>query len=253
MKKWMVLFVVLSVAVWGPLYAQEKAAPAKGEKTEVILPSARIMVGGLSKSIDAKTLASNVGDTSYTAFGFTTGISEEKGSFKLGVLMVDFETTLRAGDKDKTAKSANSLLVGLAQLGAPAPLNTALMNLGVAIRGGVDLAAINKGSLPVLKPFIEDFIKKVGKMAYLRFGEWVEATRLALKSGEQGKMEVAQNFIQDINLSDYFLKELKDKGLSKGVIDSLTTLSTLKAKKDLSKDDLQVALKAVDTIYQLMA
>lgn len=246
------LFIVVSLIFSSYVFAQEKTPPTEADFVRVLPPSARMMIGGLSESVDAKFLSAQIKDTSSIAYGFTTGISEEKGSFKLGVLMADIEITIRAGDKEKVSKAVRALTDGLAQLGAPLPLITSVINMGAAINSGVDLQAINKASIPVIRPFIEDFIRKEGKMAYLRFGEWVEATRLVALAGEQGKMEMAANFIKEVNLADYFLTEFKDKGLPKGVMDSLKGIAELGKAKEIGEKEVRATRKAVDTIFEIM-
>lgn len=251
MKK-LIWVLFISLFLIGNVFAQEKTPPAKADFVRVIPPSARTMIGGLTKSIDVKILAAQIKDTSSMAYGFTTGVSKEKGSFKLGVLMADLETTVRANDKEKVSKAVRALGEGLSQLGAPLPLITAVFNMGAAINSGVDLQAINKASIPVIRPFIEDFISKEGKMAYLRFGEWVQAMRLAALAGEQGKMEMAANFIKEVNMADYFLAEFKDKGLPKGVMDSLKGIATLGKAKEIGEKEVRSTLKAVTTIFEVM-
>ena len=145
-----ILFV--SIILSGFVFAQEKTAPAKADFVRVIPPSARTMIGGLSKSVDAKFLAAQIKETSSTAYGFVTGISREKGSFKLGVLMTDIEATLRANEREKVSKAVRALTDGLSKLGAPLPLITSVVNMGAAINSGVDLEAIHKASLPVIRP-----------------------------------------------------------------------------------------------------
>ena len=247
-----ILFVVFSFIFNGFVFAQEKAPPTKADFVRVLPPSARMMIGGLSKSIDVKVLAAQIKDTSSTAYGFTTGISEEKGSFKLGVLMADLEVTARAGDREKVSKAVRALADGLSQLGAPIPLITSVINMGAAINSGVDLQAINRASIPVIRPFIEDFISKEGKMTYLRLGEWVESTKLAALAGEQGKMEMAAAFIKEVNLADYFMTELKDKGLPQGVMDSLKTIAGFEKEKEIGPKEVGATLKAVNTIFEIM-
>ena len=245
-----VLFI--SLILIGNAFAQEKTPPVKADFVRTIPPSARTMIGSLSKSVDVKILASQIKDTSSTAYGFTTGISKEKGSFKLGVLMADIETTVRANDREKGSKAVRALVEGLSQLGAPLPLITAVINMGAAINSGVDLQAINKASIPIIRPFIEDFISKEGKMVYLRFGEWVQAMRLAALAGEGGKMEVAANFIKEVNMADYFLIEFKNKGLPKGVIDSLKGIAELGKAKEIGGKEVRTTQKAIDTIFEIM-
>ncbi len=246
------LLIAVTLTFSSSVFAQEKTPPTKADFVRVLPPSARMMIGGLLKSVDAKFLSAQIKDTSSTAYSFTTGISEEKGSFKLGVLMADIETTIRAGDKEKVSKAVRALTDGLAQLGAPLPLITSVINMGAAINSGVDLEAINKASIPIIRPFIEDFIRKEGKMTYLRLGEWVEATRLAALAGEQGNMEMAANFIKEVNLADYFLTELTAKDLPKGVSDSLKTMAELGKSKEIGPNEVRTALKAVNTIFEVM-
>jgi hypothetical protein len=247
-----ILFIAFSFIFSGLVFAQEKTPPTKADFVRVLPPSARMMIGGLSKSIDVKVLAAQIKDTSSTAYGFTTGISEEKGSFKLGILMADLEATIRANDREKVSKAMRALADGLSQLGAPIPLITSVINMGAAINSGVDLQAINRASIPVIRPFIEDFISKEGKMTYLRLGEWVEAMRLAALAGEQGKMEMAAAFIKEVNLADYFMTELKDKGLPQGVMDSLKTIVGFEKEKEIGPKEVRATLKAVNTIFEIM-
>jgi hypothetical protein len=247
-----VLVVTLCFINGGVVFAQGKTPPTKADFVRVMAPSSRMMIGGLSKSVDVKILAALIGDTSSVAYGFTTGISEEKGSFKLGVLMADLEATVRAGDREKVSKAVCALSDGLAHLGAPFPLIAAVVNMGAAINSGVDLQAINKASLPVIRPFIEDFIHKEGKMTYLRLGEWVESTKLAAQAGEQGKMDMAAAFIKEVNFADYFMMELKDKGLPQGVMDSLKTIAGLEKEKEIGPKEVRTTLRAVNTIFEIM-
>jgi len=246
------LFIVVTLTFSTYVFAQEKTPPTKADFVRVLPPSARMMIGGLSKSIDVKVLAAQIKDTSSVAYGFTTGISQEKGSFKLGILMADLEATIRANDREKVSKAMRALVDGLSKLGAPLPLITSVINMSAAINSGVDLQAINKASLPVIRPFIEDFISKEGKMTYLRLGEWVEATRIAALAGEQGKLQMAADFIKEVNMADYFLAELKDKGLPKGVIDSLKGIAELGKVKEIGEKEVRATRKAVDTIFEIM-
>jgi hypothetical protein len=247
-----ILFVALCFMNSSLVFAQGRTPPTKADFVRVMAPSSRMMIGDLSKSMDAKTLAAQIKDTSSVAYGFTTGISEEKGSFKLGVLLADLEATVRAGDREKVSKAVRALSDGLAQLGAPLPLITAVINTGAAINSGVDLKAINRASIPVIRPFIEDFIQKEGKMTYLRLGEWVESTKLAALAGEQGNMDAAAAFIKEINFADYFMTELKDKGLPQGVIDSLKTIAGLEKEKEIGPKEVRATLRAVNTIFEIM-
>ncbi len=247
-----VLSIVITLIFSSYVFGQEKTPPAKADFMRVLPPSSRVMIGGLAKSFDVKILAAQIKDTSSTAYGFTTGISEEKGSFKLGVLMADLEATIRANDREKVSKAVRALSDGLSQLGATLPLIISVTNLSAAINSGVDLQAVNRASLPLIRPFVEDFISKEGKMNYFRFGEWVEATRLATLTGEQGKVKPAVDFIIGVNMADYFLIEFKDKNLPKGVIDSLKGIAALEKAKEIGEKEVRATRKAIDTIFEIM-
>ena len=64
---------------------------------------------------------------------------------------------------DAAFKAKVALVDGLSQLAAPLPLIRSVINMEAAINSGLDLQAINKGSLPVIRPFIEDFIQNTVK------------------------------------------------------------------------------------------
>jgi len=71
---------------------------------------------GLSKSINVRILSAQIKDTSSTAYGFTTGISDKKGSFKIGVLMADLKATLGLVIEKRFQKAVCALADGLSKL-----------------------------------------------------------------------------------------------------------------------------------------
>lgn len=255
MKTKMMLAMVASFGCLaaGQAFGQGGAElPGKVTYMKGILPSAGMMVGELSKSYSPKDMAAQVKEQpAAKGYAFTTGISEEKGSFKLGVLMADLRVSLAAGDRDKVTRSISSLTAGLAQLGAPAPLVASVVRMSIAVKSGVELDAVTKASLPVLEPFIDDFIEKEGKMTYLRLGEWAESTRLAALAGSQGKSDKAAEFIKKVNPASFFMSELKEKAPS-GVINSLKVIADMSGA-DVKEKDVKSALKAVNDIIQLMS
>ncbi len=250
-----VLFAVF-LSIWSGLaLADEKNPPTKADIVRVMPPSARMMTGALPVSADARSLVSKIKENPSLSYGFTTAVSEEKGSFMLGTLMADLELTIRADDREKTLKMMKALSQGLSRLGASIPLITAVTNMRAAIQSGVGLETARKASLPVLRPFIEDFIAKEGKMSYLRFGEWVEVTRLAVLAEDQGavKMENVAEFIKEISMAGYFLTELNAKGLPAGIADSLKIISKFEMEAGTgSEEEFRGVLKALNTIYEIM-
>lgn len=245
-------FIILTGILVGSGSAQEKVPPGKADYVRVLPPTARSMIGGLSKSVDIKLLSSLIKDTSSMAYGFTTGISKEKGSFRLGVLASDLEATIRAGDREKVSKAVGALRDGLSKLGAPLPLITATINIGASVHSGTDLEAIHKSALPVLRPFIEDFISKEGMMDFYRLGEWVQASRLAALAGLQGKTEMAVSFIKEVNLADYFMMEIKGKGIPRGISEALKTISEIGKRQEIGEREIQATLKALETIIEIL-
>jgi hypothetical protein len=53
-------------------------------------------------------------------------------------------------------------------------------------------------------------------------------------------------------MADYFLAELKEKGLPRGVIDSLRLMAELGKSKEIGQKEVRTTLKAVNTIVEVM-
>jgi len=253
MKKTVVLTLIALLMLGSAAIAGKEKLPKEVKFNKYTTPSSTVMVGVISKAADPAYLTSKIDKPEVVRFyGFTTGVSEEKGSFRLGVVLSDLKISLKASDKDKVVSSLRSIAKVLLGLGAPIPMMESVFNLKSAVEAGVKLEAIRKASLPILEPFIEDFIEKEGKMVYLRFGEWVEATRLAALAGEKGNTQLFTNVIKKMNPAEYFLTELKDKGMTKGAAESLTILSELKSKDKIGQRQIKKALQATNTIISSM-
>ena len=253
MQKTIVFFMLITFMFIPPAFSGEEQLPDQITFNEVIMPSSAMLIGEITKSADAAFLASKINASApKVGYAFATGVSEDKGSFKLGVLMADLKIAFNAGDKEKITTAVRSLATGLVQLGASTALIKSVANLGTAVKAGIDPDAVKKASLPVLEPFIEDFIEKQGKTLYLRIGEWTEAARLAALAGEQGKTEAIAGFIKKINPADYFMTALKDKGAPAGAIASLKILAEMKSAEKIGVKEIKTALKAVDNIIKLM-
>jgi len=231
--------------------AKDKTLTGKTVRAVSVPPSSRVMVGAMGNGVDSKKLAANLSfNTSSSAYGFTTGVSEEKGSFKLGVLMADLELAFKAGRKDLAQKAAEALVMGLGELGAPLPLMASAINLNTMISKGIALATIDKVAMPVFKPFIENFIQKEGKMAYLRLGEWVESIRLTYEHRDK---KLASNLVKGGAMAEYFLNTLKGASLPQGVINSLKKLAELEKKKELTSKDCRLVYKSANQIFEIMS
>ncbi|MCX8116568.1 MAG: hypothetical protein N3G78_01385 [Desulfobacterota bacterium] len=150
------------------------------------------------------------------------------------------------------SKAVHALTDGLTKLQAPIPLITATINLGAAVTSRIEIESMDKTTLPVLRPFMEDFLSKEGHLLFYRFGEWAQATRLAALSGEKGKVEAAVQFLRGANLAAYFLEELKAKKLPMGVMDSLKSIAEIEKKSLIGEEEVRRTLKAVTTIIEIM-
>ncbi len=252
MRRLGLLLVAVALFSLAPAFAADEPPARPQDVTIIMPPSARVMLRDASKVIVAKQFASNLKGDNSKLYGFTTGVSPEKGSFKLGVLMADLEAAVRGGAPKEALKAIQALNKGLATLGAPMSMIAAVANMGVAIRSGVALEAMEKASLPVIKPFIEEFIKKEGKMAYLRFGEWAESVRLVLQSSGKGQGKIAQDFLKSYNYAGYFLEEFKNKDLAPGAVSSLKDLARIANSDLFGERESRTALKAIDNIFMIM-
>jgi hypothetical protein len=245
-------FSILCITLAAPLSAKEPPDPNQSQKTYIMTPSSRILVGALTQATDAKTVAGFIGQTTASSYGFTAGISKDKGSFQLGVLLADLEASVRAGDEEKVLSACDALAQGLVYLGAGEEMVAAVLNLHAAIYNKVDLAAINRASLPVIRPFIEAFVTQEGNPLYLRFGEWVESMRFIANLGAAGKGEKIGEFAKTVKLADYFAAQLKETQAPAGVLTGLQELQTLLDKPEPSVRDYASAVRTLDNLKALV-
>jgi len=253
MKRLMVAAFTAAMMLSGSAFAGDREITSTGELTGAVMPSAGAWIGAVSKSADARFLASKITDTrSAKDYAFSTGVSEEQGSFRLGVLLADLKVALKAGDAEKATGVSQAFSAELAQLGAPASLLKAVIAMNDGIRNGISLEAIWRASMPVLEPFVEEFIEKEGKIVYLRLGEWTEATRLAAMAAEEGKAEIISGLLKNANPAGYFLDELKSAKIARGAVDALKTLSELRARETIGSREVKQAIEATTTLLKVM-
>lgn len=253
MRKTVVLTLIFSLVQASLVFAGKDELPSGTAFNKMILPSSAAMVGELVKTTDAKFLSANISETApQSMYGFSTAVSEEQGSFKLGIVLADLKVYLQAGEREQVIKSLSTLAATMVELGAPVPMISSVVNLNSAVKEGTDLAAINQAGLAVLTPFIEAFVEKEGKTVFMRFGEWSETTRLAAVAGQEGKSQVIVAILQGINPAAYFLTELKDQGLPAGAAASLNILADLGTATELGKREIRKALKEINNVIQMM-
>lgn len=225
-----------------------------GEFSSVWLPTSSLMVGSLTESVGASLLTVHLPDaTAATAYGFAAaGISKEKGSFCLGILLTDLKVALDANDNPRAAVAIDALVAGLAELKAPAPLVKAAVSMGAALNAGLGTATVRRASMPVIEPFIEAFVEQEGLLSFLRLGEWAEATRLALASAGDGKHGAVASLLGIQNPSAYFLAAAEKMGMPAGGVAALQTLQSMAGEQELSDSDLHGARIAIEQLLIAM-
>lgn len=253
MRKTLAVVLIICLAPVSLAFAGTDALPSKPTFNALLLPSSGALIGELAQSADAKKLAAGItASAPDSTYGFSTAVSEEQGSFKLGIVLADLKIFLRAGDREKVISTFSTLAATMVELGAPVSMITAVVNLNSSVKQGLDLTAVQTAGLAVLEPFVDAFVEQEGKIVYMRFGEWAESTRLAAVAGQDGNEQAIVDILQGINPASFFLSELKDKGLPAGVATSLTTLSEMGNAPQLDKREIARALKEITSVIQMM-
>lgn len=215
-----------------------------------LFPEARtdIKSGKLAKP---KTLASAVGSKSRSSYGFASGVSKEKGSFILGLLLMDLSVYTAAEDMNGAKTITGALVDSFKNLQAPATLVSSTAKVDAAVTAGANGKVMDL-IMPVVEPFIYDYVSKEGREIYMRFGFWVETARLFLLQRDK---DVAVDFLKSqmgALGAVYFNEALKNDDLPAGVKKSLKTIANLSFKENMGAGDVSAALMAVTTIYELM-
>jgi hypothetical protein len=199
---------------------------------------------------NTNALASTLVSQSRPAYGFASGISKDKGSFILGALFTDLSVSVEADYMEGIKTTTNALVNSFKCLQAPAALVESTTKVQEAVLSGAGKKEMEM-ILPVVEPFIYDYIRNEGKDVYMKFGFWVENARLALL---QGDTDIVVNFLKSGWASGalYFAEALKKDDLPQGVMSALEIISTLSAKEDIGSRDVSSATRAVKTIFELM-
>jgi hypothetical protein len=215
-----------------------------------LFPAARTDIKS-GKPAKPKTLASAVVKKSRTSYGFASGVSKEKGSFILGLLLMDLSVYTAAEDMDSTKTITGALVEGFKGLQAPSTLISSTAKVDEAVIAGANGKVMDM-IIPVIEPFIYDYIGREGKEMYMRFGFWVETARLFLLQKDK---DVAIDFLKSqmgALGAVYFNEALKNDDLPKGVKNSLKKIADLSFKENMGAGDVSAALMAITTIYELM-
>jgi len=186
------------------------------------------------------------------AYGFSAGISKEKGSFRLGVLTADLQAALQAGNREVSQQASAALLHGLETLNAPAPLLDAAGNLAMLLGSEIDLHATEKLMSALLYPQLMAFIEAQGNASHYSLGQWAEMLSLsiAVKLSDE-KADVAVGLVAR---ASSFTKQLVGKAeLPAGVYKALGELSDLSATANLGPRELQQMQTATTTLKNLLS
>lgn len=252
MKKAVILFGMI-IALLFPVYNAKASCLSEAcykRSINNLFPEARtdIKSGKLAKP---KTLASVAVKKSGTSYGFASGVSKEKGSFILGLLLMDLSVYTAAEDMDGAKAITAALVQGFKNLQAPATLISSTAKVDEAVVAGANGKVMDL-IMPVIEPFIYDYVGREGKEMYMRFGFWVETARLFLLQRDK---DVAVDFLKSqmgALGAVYFNEALKNDDLPKGVKNSLKTIAGLSFKENMGAGDVSAALMAITTIYELM-
>jgi len=239
--------------VIGSPSAQEKKLKAI-DLTGVDLSKAEIIGLGIGSSLAAldKRAGAQVAAPQGGAYGFQAGGSPEKGSFRLGLLLADFQAAAQAGNLVRAKETAAALLSGLTQLDAPEPLMQSASNLVSAVHRGVNLEAIAQLARPLLEPYIKAFVQDQGRLNYFYLGEWAETVRLAAAVGttEGGTTPAPIGLIARAGL---FSKEMAAvANIPPGVVRALDDMKQIAAAENIGPHELQKVLAASETLISLM-
>lgn len=250
MKK-IIFLVAMSLFLYGyNVHAACLSEACYNRPLQKVFPEARAdMKSG--KLANPKALASNLAGQSRPAYGFAAGISKEKGSFVLGVLLTDLSVTIAANHTEGIKTTTGALAEGFKYLQAPEPLIEATAKMQAAAVSGAGKKEMEM-ILSVVEPFIFDYVKKEGKDIYMQFGFWVENARLFLL---QDNVDLAVGFLKSpmgASGASYFAEALKKDDLPQGIMSALDALSKLSAKGDIGSRDISSATRAIKTIGELM-
>lgn len=220
-------------------------APA-GEGSLLAVPDSTLMLGNLLRHVSAAELTAALpagkGDPTY---GFSTSVSRESGSLKLGMLMADLKVAVAAADSKRVQQTAGSLIGGFQATGAPAGLAIAVSHTADVARSG-DFDAVRKAAIPILDQWLEAFVEAEGQLVHYRLGEWTESTLLALTAAETAELPSADLILGGLRTASVFLAEIgKDKAPPEGMAKALGTLAELGAKAELDARDVKTARKAL--------
>ncbi|MBU2644813.1 zf-HC2 domain-containing protein [bacterium] len=147
-------------------------------------------------------------------YSFYSGVSIDRAAFRVGVLLIGLEISLRSGDHSKVMLQLRPLVSLLKSIDSQAPVVRQIEKWHVQIESGVYPASI-VDSVPQLEELLKD--KKVNE--FMLFGSWVQAGKLAAGARQH-------DFILEKTV-DFYIQYARRQDLPPGVERSLLNIRRL--------------------------
>lgn len=253
MQNPLILLALSSALATGVASAAEVKVVKDMPFTPEDIASAKVINTGIDDALDklgTKAVA-HVDLKPDATYGFSAGISKEKGSFRLGVLTADLQAALQAGNREVSQQASAALLYGLETLNAPAPLMNAVGNLSMILFGNIDMKATEKLISALLYPQLMAFVDTQGNTNHFYLGQLAETLNLsvAVKTADE-KVDIATGLIA---MANSFTRSLTGKAeLPAGVYKALGELADLAAKPSFGPRELLLIQSATMTLKSLL-
>jgi hypothetical protein len=202
-------------------------------------PSSAQMAVALAKNTDAKSLSNSIKDEQLVSFGFGSGISLEKISFRSGVCLTDLDISLMAEDKPKSLQVIKGMISTLQSVEGSAVVISFYKDISGEIEENVSPKEFFGKSEK-----IEQFFKNKEVLLYLKFGGWTEGGRIAALTKNR-------EFF-DIKSSQYFIEKLEGKELPQGVFKAIEEIKGILVRNEFADGDFNHLKRAFTEIVEMM-
>lgn len=232
--------------------AEEAAQPAAAQEMDI--SKAKLLgvgaAGGIAGLKDKG--AAHVTIAKEGSYGFTSGISQEKGSFRLGILMADFQAATQAGDKDRSKDAALALMAGLTALDAPHALLQSTANLVSLVHKGNDLPAVGTTARLLLLPHVKAFVENQGQLTYFHLGEWSETLSLMAAVGTSTGNEASNITAYASQAGSFAATVGQAQSTAPRLLEVLKEIQEVGSAKEPGPRDLQHLQSAVQALKTLL-
>ena len=240
--------VVLAACISGPASAAMSTEPRDIERRQPMPAGA--LLDGISAH-GAGPMRSDVRDID-REFGFAAVKTREMRFYSLGSLLVNLEAAMRGNDRKTAEKVAASLARELRELHAPEGLRKKMETFRQGLeRSAQDGQALGRPDQELVSA-LYSFVEQEKRTVYLRLGEWVESSRLALEGRKTGERPVSEYILKQENYAGYFLAAFKGEQLPPDVAEALGVLSSVAGGTTLGEAEVRKAAAALENIRQAM-